>query len=402
MRKHLRFKVDFWKISIVVFVSFFFVMLNSCTSIDCRRCDNENEVQSEQVNMIRPDRIFWIEFNNDYPKYSKLKKDTVFTLISCTVPIYKKNNDGTAVLTITEIDSYSKLEIAEPWRKYNELKEYSELTYNEKTQYYRDKYTLEIHIGDRSEIKYIGTSSDVDIPPKLINPESIITNLCECCIRDRECIGEKTIFDKVEIRAMAGYRFNANDEILYDGPFGGVTYPKETLGFDRGGTDFTIGLESAFLWDITPALNKVINIPRRNKFHLGPMIGLWPVDEAFFIPVSLHPRYTFAWDETDRMKDECNAWYIFGDLGVPIDPTFKVPIMCEGGNCSDLFAYFYGLGIGRDWWMNKCMDFSIDLGFRVSNTPLPENLDCVECTQLDNKYPFRKISQVFIRFGFTW
>jgi hypothetical protein len=201
---------------------------------------------------------------------------------------------------------------------------------------------------------------------------------------------------------MSGYRFNANESISYPGPDGGTTYKKQTLGFDRGGTDITLGLETAFMWDATSLVDGIFTIPKRHKFHLGPMIGLWPVDGSIFVPISLHPRYTFWYDETDPSSCQCDAWYVFGDLGVPIDPTLNLPVICKSGNCSDLYAYFWGFGIGRDWWLNRCTDFSIDFGFRMSNTPLPSNTFCEECTNTVNKYPFREIGQVFLRFGITW
>lgn len=371
-------------------------ILSSCASVQCPECDRENDAAQ---NVIRLDEIFIVEFKDPHVKESKIEKRKVNTLKSATQPILVHNPDNTYFFEIVEIDKEKAYELSPTYRSLKNgiitMDEYIEVT-----REYVSKYSNRIKLQDTLEIKNISRAADVDVPPTVTNIS--IQDFCACCIRDRECVSRNTIFDKIEARVMGGYRMNANESIFYDGPNGGTYYNKETFGFDRGGTDIVAGIETAWMWDITDWIKPIVNIPARNSFHIGPMIGVWPVDGSIFIPISLHPRYTFSYNDTDPLNDQCNAWYLFGDLGVPIDPSFNVPVFCDGGECSDLFAYFYSIGIGRDWWMSECMDFSLDLGFRVSNTPLPSYSDCEECTNSQGKNPFRKISQLFLRFGFTW
>lgn len=388
---HKNLNLMIFKIFLILFIG---ILFNSCATVDCPRCeDNANITQ----NIIRLDSIYIVEFKDG--KQSKIENRVVNTIKSCTRPVLEKNDDGTYFFTLVEINKKNSNKLA-PFHTDYKFKRISDEDYIKLTNDYVNRYSNRFLLNDLSEIKIISMAADVDIPPSVINIDP--GKFCVCCLRDRECISEKTIFDKIELRAMGGYRLNANESILYPGENGGTVYNKEAFGFERGGTDFIVGLESAFLWDITGFARKIVNIPRRNRLHIGPMIGVWPVDESIFIPVSLHPRYTFSYDETDPVRDQCNAWYVFGDLGIPIDPTMNVPIMCDGGNCNDLMAYFYGFGVGRDWWMNRCMDFSVDMGFRVTNTPLPAYEECEKCTGHNNQHPYRKIGQIYIRFGLTW
>ena len=385
-------------------LSFSSLTITSCSSVKPNSCEKKS---LDDIYIPNPSISCIIEFNT--PKTSILDNKNSLTIKSCIKPIleavvkFEKNKLDTIGynLTIIEINQFTVDELLPPFMALKDgvinLNEYSN-----NTEFYTKKYKNVIFLKDTNDIVRIQYSSNVDIPPSDIPINLFFPEYC--CPRDRECISTKTFFQKIELRAMGGYRINANESIHYPGEFGGTTYYKETFGFDRGGTDYTIGLESAFLFDITNSLRKSFNIPERNSFHIGPMIGIWPVDESFFIPISIHPRYTFNYNKTNRFADECHAWYIFGDLGIPFDPTFKVPIYCDKGDCKDneYLAYFYGLGIGRDWGFWECMDLSVDLGFRVTNTPLPANTDCEECLNLKNQNPFRKISQVFIRFGLTW
>lgn len=370
-------------------------LLGACAGVDCPRCNNAATV-NERGELINPKDIYIIEFKKGKSVVSKITGERVQTIKSCVRPTIAQIDEGLYELSIVEISRENKGELV----KIDGFKKESASKYAEKMDdFYKDYINkLLINVED---IKLISLAANVDTPPYLIGLD-VDTVFCVCCKRDRACISEKTIFDKIEIRALGGYRFNAAERIFYPGEYGGVYYDKETFGFGRGGTDFTVGLESAFLWDVTDFFKEYFNIPDRNALHIGPMIGVWPVDGSVFVPISIHPRYTFSYNETNQNLDQCNAWYVFGDLGVPLDPTFNAPVVCDGGKCDDLFSYFYGIGVGRDWWMNRCMDFSIDLGFRVTQTPLPSNEDCEECSNIEGRHPFRKIGQVFLRFGFTW
>ncbi len=372
-----------------------FIFLTSCSTFEpCHNCDKSKN-ESVYVDNINLQKLYLLEFNEEIN--SKMD-GRVKSIKSCTYPELRMNPDSTYTLSFVEITTATSDILAKEQVNYK-LGRMTLSDFEKSRQEYSRKYLQEIPLNDTSEVKLYSTSSDVDIPPQLIYLSD--ARPCDCCPRDRTCIGKKTIFSKIEVRAMAGYRLGADDFIDYPGPVD-VRYEKETLGFDIGGTDITLGLEAAFLWDITDWARKLFNIPQRHKLHLGPMIGLWPVDGSLFVPISLHPRYTFWYDETDRRNNECNAWYVFGDYGIPFDPTFELPVFCDNCGDNNLQAYFWGLGVGRDWWLSECMDFSIDVGFRMSQTPLPANKECEECTDEQNKYPFREIGQIFLRFGLTW
>lgn len=257
----------------------------------------------------------------------------------------------------------------------------------------QNRFEIELVPSYEDVINRITIFSDPDVPPKdtVLQCEDCIT-----CWRDRNCIGESTGFiDKIELRGMAGYRLNANQSIHYPGPSGGTTYKKETFSFERGGTDITVGFEASGLFQIDYLSNG------RDNFHLGIMTGIWPVDGSTFIPLAIHPRYTFD-DVPDHLNCDCNAWYIFGDLGIVLDPTGEVPLYCNEDCNETILSSFWDIGIGYDMWLTKCMDFSIDVGFRRTQLPLPANEECEECSGVNGKYPVRLSNQIFLRLGLTW
>jgi hypothetical protein len=90
---------------------------------------------------------------------------------------------------------------------------------------------------------------------------------------------------------------------------------KEVFGFGEGGTMITTGFEASFL-------PSILTVNDKHRFHLGAMTGYWPVDGGHFIPLSVHPRFTFN-DITNPLFGNCNALYLFGDLGTAYDVSLN-------------------------------------------------------------------------------
>jgi hypothetical protein len=207
------------------------------------------------------------------------------------------------------------------------------------------------------------------------------------------CCRQRTgalFFDKLEIRGAIGYR-GANDPVTYFDINGIPTvYNTKFIGFDRGGSTLFFGLEFAGLWNV-PFIDKGGN------FQAGIFLGIWPVDGSTFIPVGLDLRYTFN-QKPAKYTGSCNSWYIYGNGGIPFDFTSKAPVF---GKSWDFQRYFYGLGIGYDWAINCKLDFSLDVGFRTMNLPLPP---CLACSMVSSDYtnPFRHSNALLLRFGLTF
>ncbi len=208
----------------------------------------------------------------------------------------------------------------------------------------------------------------------------------EGCCRVRDGL---LFFDKFEIRGYLGYR-GADDEVIYPTPTGQEVYKSSFFGFDRGGSSMIIGFELAGLWNI-PAID-----PNGN-FQLGFLTGLAPQDESLFIPVGLYTRYTFN-QNPPKYSDNCNTWFVYGTLGLPLDFQTEAPIF---GKNMDFQRYFYGLGLGYEWAINCDMDFGLDLGLRVMNLPLPP-YTCCSTTPDDERNPFRNSTELLLRFGLTF
>lgn len=398
----VRFFKKAWKLCLIL--SLFTLWFTSCRHIDCPRCEKDNDYASQ----LLPERVtlYNVEFNQDINLniISKFKDNRyrINSMKSYLEPVVDINSEGKAILIIYEIEENNIFEI------YDKIKK----EFKQDINFYKHEIVLksltmeqvmncETEVENIDEIELITSMSDPLLPPVVIpvikcNKEQP----CDCCPRDRECIREVTGFiDKLEFRLMGGYRFGTKDGIYY--PDENKIYEKETFGFERGGTDITVGLEVAAFWNansIPIALGFNKSNFKRNNFALGIMTGVWPVDGSIFIPLSFHPRYTFNYDKTDKYKGECDTWYVFGDLGIPIDPTFNVPIYCDNGKCDNQFAYFYGIGVGRDWWISECTDFSIDIAYRLTKMPLPAN----KCCGLEESNPFRTSDGIFLRLGLTW
>lgn len=376
----------------IVGITFFY----SCRHIDCPR------YQEDMGSQLAKDTVplYNVEFKSYMNINSKIYGShyRINNIKSYIEPKLDKRKDGTPILIIYEIE-YKNAEMIYDFKSnefIEDIRDYKHEILLESISYESCQNGF-VNISEIDEIVRMTSMSDPLKPPKEIDIIQCLPD-CECCPRDRECIRDYTGFvDKIELRLMGGYRPGAEKGVFYPGDIGGTFYEKETFGFDRGGTDFISGLELSFFWNanyIPKSLGFDKETFERNNFALGVMTGIWPVDGSIFIPLSFHPRYTFNYDVADRKNCECDAWYVFGDFGVPIDPTGNVPIYCENGICKGQFAYFYGFGFGRDWWISRCSDFSIDIGYRRTKTPLPK-FDC--CGN-----PFRISDNIFIRFGITW
>jgi|GEM_PF-2105774 len=235
-----------------------------------------------------------------------------------------------------------------------------------------------------SRVKRITYVADPLSPP--VQAETSDLAVIEGCCRVRD---GWFIFDKVEIRGMLGYR-GGSDSVVYPTPTGYDVYNSSFFGFDRGGSSMFTGLELSGLWNV-PFLDP------SGALQLGVLSGILPVDESLFIPVGLHGRYTFN-QNPSRYSENCNTWYMYGTIGLPLDFETEAPLF---GESSDFQRLFYGFGIGYDWAINCDMDFSVDLGFRRMNLPLPPYTCCVT-TPEENRNPFRNSTAVLLRFGLTF
>ena len=227
----------------------------------------------------------------------------------------------------------------------------------------------------------ITTTTDVKEPPKKwgVNKPDV------CCKRVRS---GWFIFKKLELRAMTGYRGSQNG-ITYPTASGSKYYEASFINFDRGGSDMIMGFEiGAYFGFLTFDL-----FGMRDALQFGVMSGLWPMDGSTFIPLSFHPRITFN-QRPNPFSYPCSTWYIFGDAGLPFD--FETNAESPGDR------YFWGLGLGYEFPIGACSDLSFDLGVRQRNLPLPE-IDC--CPDLEgsiDRNPFRKSTDIFLRFGITF
>jgi hypothetical protein len=233
-----------------------------------------------------------------------------------------------------------------------------------------------------SRVKRITYVSDPLQPPSQVEVNDL-EMLMGCC-RQRSGF---LFFDKFELRGAVGYRGIQSE---YYKPGVNTPYKSSFLSFGEGGSTIVLGFEIAGLWDVP-------FIDPSGRFQLGFITGVWPVDGSIFVPVGLHGRYTFN-QKPPRTADNCNSWYLYGNFGLPLDFQTKAPVF---GKNIDFQRYFYGLGIGYDWAVTCSMDFSVDLGFRVMNLPLPPCTACTD-TPAEYKYLFRNSKVLLLRFGLTF
>lgn len=231
-----------------------------------------------------------------------------------------------------------------------------------------------------SNVLEVTSTSDPLIPPDPWEPDPP----CPCCCAERDGV---LFFDKLELRGMIGYR-GPQDGISYPEPNGTDTfYEPSTFGTDRGGSDVVYGAEIAGMW----------SLDQNDAFQLGFLTGIWPMDGSMFVPVALHGRYT--WNQhPNPYGTKCNAWYLFGDLGMPLDFETEAPFI---GSFFDRQRYFWGIGFGHDIAISCDLDFSIDLGIRQTNNPLPP-LNCCPDVPDEDKNPYRLSTIGFLRLGITF
>lgn len=347
----------------ILILIFLALAFSSCRSVDCDDCKEPGNTIVE----YKKGDIWNVELNdNSYIIYKYGSNEKFRSIETDVEPTVIATSDGNKLLII-EVNQYTE----------NSFKEGDEIKYHE-------------HLVPIETIKRItNLSNPLELPIDIIPSDE-----CFCCERKRDGLWW---FDKVELRGLFGYR-KTGDGIFY--PDQGVFYEKESFGTGVGGSDYTFGLEAAFLWDASNwfVFDKLTK-DTRDKFHAGLMTGLWPVDGSLFIPLSFHLRYTF--DNLDLPKyNDCDAWYIFADIGVPIslngNPVYCFE--CEGkDNFDNKMAYFYDFGIGYDWWLTKDVDFSLDFVYRNMNLPL----NPIICDG-DDRYPFRNTHNFSLRFGLTY
>lgn len=343
------------KIKLFLFSSFFFLvlLLSSCSTSKCTLCDIDNRT------------VYKIEMKEGKGNSTGKKE-----LLSYFPPIPVERSDKKVQVYL--IDCEGK----EPYR----------LAKGKELQQFVKENML---VVDSLSIQRISKTSDADIHPETFYVNQLIEeNKLDLCRRFRSPL-------KTELRMMVGFR-NFDD---FADPVipGSLPVRKEWLAFGDEGTKITIGPEVAFL----PA---IWTINEKHRLSVGPMIGYWPVDGGNFIPAAIHPRFTFN-DITNPIGGNCNAIYLFGDLGTAYDVTGKFDKFWS----DKLNSWFWDLGAGIDFWVARKMDISVDAGYRRTSLALPsviEKTEWLECIQNHNipwsGYPVRKAGQFFIRIGVTF
>lgn len=244
-----------------------------------------------------------------------------------------------------------------------------------------DPPIYEIPINRVKRVTYV---SDPLLPPVTLDVSQL--DILEGCCRQRTGL---LFFDKFEIRGGIGYR-GSKDSVIYPTPTGEEIYRSSFINFDRGGSSMIFKFELSGLWNLP-------FIDRTNRLQAGILTGLWPTDESLFIPVGLNLRYTLN-QMPARYADNCNSWYMYATAGLPLDFQTNAPLF---GSSSKYQRIFYGLGLGYDIAVTCAMDFSIDLGYRYMNLPLPE-IECCTTAPTDKRNPFRSSNSLLLRFGLTF
>jgi hypothetical protein len=244
-----------------------------------------------------------------------------------------------------------------------------------------------LYIIDKSKVDTIIDTGDSDNAPRINigEPDTLAIKLCN---RFRQPL-------KIELRGMFGVR-----DFLKEGkpiPGYGSTLDKKVLGFGGGGTNLVVGAEAGIL-------PRIAKIGTKVSLNLGLMTGFWPVDSGRFIPFAIHPKLTFN-EFTSPLWGQCNAWNIFGDLGVAYDVSGKVDFLKDNNMP---YSWFYDIGAGIDLWRSRNLDLSFDLGFRRTNLALPISQEYSQCVDNNGNvvkvigFPVRSIGQLFLRFGLTF
>ena len=344
------------------------LLSNACSTVDCPSC-KEQKRATKSVKEAKPK---WnVALNTKI--ISKCDEDEIQSIETDLKPVFKpyggklKNGkiywDGMSFKEFLVKSDYYK---ERPFSKLN------------------GKIVVNQLCGDGTSKTYeIPTSNILEITEKSdpLNPPIpwLIDEPCLCCCRDRD---GWWLFDKLELRAMLGYR-GSIDTIRYTQANGDViTYPPSLFNTDRGGSNLIFGFELAGLWNLTS----------NRMYQLGFLTGIWPFDGSIFVPLALHGRINTN-QKPDPWGTHCDAWYLYGDLGLALDFQTGAPI-----NENRLF---WGLGIGYDIPINCNVDFSIDLGFRQMKLPLPEIECCPDVPDRD-RYIYRLSNAAILRFGLTY
>jgi hypothetical protein len=330
------------------------VLSYSCTPTKCVLCDIENST------------LYKVEYNED-EKSGRVNKEIETFFTPVPIEVSKKKVDLYLVDCTGEKPYKLQGEGLEQFIKQNMFR------------------------IDTSQVKRIVTTSDADVPPEVVSYHEL--EKLDVCNRARKPF-------KIEVRGMLASRRWDNEGVFYTGYDGGTLYQRNdfinnVIGFGRGGTNLILGAEAAFI-------PRLARINGRHALGLGVLTGFWPVDGGLFLPLALHPRFTFN-EFSAPLWGKCNAWYLFGDLGVAYDAGGEIPFMNENMPTS----WFTGVGIGIELWKTKNRDLSFDLGYRYTSLSLPANNDlenCYDQAGLDNTIgnPERKAGQLFVRLGFTW
>ncbi|MBN1925939.1 MAG: hypothetical protein JW798_08890 [Prolixibacteraceae bacterium] len=264
----------------------------------------------------------------------------------------------------------------------------------EELQQFTDSRRKEINA---SYVKRTTRTSDADLPPLLVKPNSDAV-----CNRYRPIV-------KIEARVMGGVRLDVPE--YYSKPGAGQIGREWFALYEQGGFGI-FGIEAA-------ALPRIFTVAKKHSFNIGPMIGAWPVDGGLFVPLSVHPRFTFH-DITNPFKGDwlsCNAIYLFGDYGL----SFRTFNIGENSNNTSLnfnndglpVNHFWDFGVGIDFSQSpkRKHDLSFDIGFRQTTHELPVAplvSDCIDgsgnsvTTINENCRTTRTAPQVFFRVGITW
>lgn len=347
------------EVSFFVLLLFFGYLNHSC-STTCKICEKDNT------------KIYWVELEKEGADLYGNKKIKTYFLPDSLQRGKKKN-------------SYYVIDCGdeEPYKlSKDQLKQFTDSRRKE--------------INSNLVKKTTGTS-DADLPPIEVKPSTDAA-----CNRYRQLV-------KLEARIMTGVRLDVPE--YYIKPGAGQIQRDWFAMYEQGGFGI-FGVEAA-------VLPRLFTISDKHSFNLGPMIGAWPVDGGLFIPLSLHPRFTFN-DITNPFKGDwfsCNAIYLFGDYGLSFR-TFNIGD--TGDNTSLNFNsnglpinYFWDIGIGIDLSQSpkRKHDLSFDIGFRRTTHELPVSplvVDCIDgngnlvTTVNENCRTTRTAPQVFFRIGFTW
>jgi hypothetical protein len=345
------------KLHLILAVLVIACCFDSCAPTKCVLCDFDNTT------------VYQVKFKADAK--TKIGKEKILTnYYPVTIQRSKKKSE------LYVIDCEKKVS--------GQTKEWKD-PYLLKGKELEDFIKQNLVIIDKSTVDTIIDTGDSDFAPtvNIGKPDSI-----KLCNRFRQGL-------KFELKGMVGLR-----DLKKDGapiPGYGSELDKKILGFGGGGTNLVVGVETALM-------PRIARLGFRNSLNLGLMTGFWPVDSGMFIPIAIHPRITFN-EFTSPLWGQCNAFNVFGDIGVAYDASGKVKFL----NDKNLpYSWFYDIGAGIDLWRSRNMDLSFDIGYRRTNLALPISEKYKECIDNNGKtvevtgFPIRSIGQLFFRFGLTF